>query len=66
MRSCLIQSSCFVLQGTKIGSTEECGQIISIPRRVKQGSAILSPREVDPPSILKAQHSPAGLKAHPQ
>ena len=43
-----MQSGCFVRQGTKVGSTEKCGQIILTPRRVKQGST---------------QHSPAGLKS---
>ena len=58
-----MQSGCFDRQGTKVDSTEECGQIISTPRRVKQGSVVLSPSRVDPPSILKSQHSPAGLKS---
>ena len=62
-----MQSSCFVRQGTKVGSTEKCGQIILTPRRVKQGSAILSPsRSRFPVDPEEAQHSPTGLKAHPQ
>ena len=51
-------SGCFVRQGTKVGSTEECGQIISIPRRVKQDATILSPSGVDSPSILKRHNIP--------
>ena len=58
MRSCLIQSSCFVRQGTKIGSTEKCGQIISILRRMRQDATVLSPSGVDSPSILKKPNIP--------
>ena len=48
MRSCLMQSGCFVRQGTELDSTEECDQIISTPRRVKQGSVVLSQAELVP------------------
>ena len=54
----LMQSGCFVRQGTKVDSTEECDQIISTPRRVGQDSAVLSPSRVDSPSILKRHNIP--------
>ena len=59
-----MQSGCFVRQGTKVGSTEECGQILSNPRRVKQDATNTFPKQswlpVDP---KRTQHSPVGLKA---
>ena len=64
MWSCLMRSSCFVHQSTKAGSTEECGQTILTPRRVKQIQQHFPQAGVDSPSILKkAQHPPAGLKS---
>ena len=53
-----MQSGCFVRQGTKVDSTEECDQIISTPRRIGQDSAMLSPSGVDSPSILKRHNFP--------
>ena len=53
-----MQSGCFVRQGTKVDSTEECDQIISTPRRIRQDSAMLSPSGVDSPLILKRHNFP--------
>ena len=53
-----VKSLCFVRQGTKVDSIEECDQIISTPHIVGQDSAILSPSRVGPPSILKRHNIP--------
>ena len=60
------QSSCFIRQGTKVDSTEECDQVISTLHRVRQVSAILSQEELvyhqpynrHPVPLASQQYSP--------
>ena len=65
IKSCLEQSNCSILQGTKVGSAKEHGQYISIPQRVSQQSVHPSPSKVTIKSqgswvsSSRSQHSPA-------